>query len=100
MRRLEVAEYVGGELLDSVEEGPGRALHLGPVGDGLVGESALQIGVDEFIGAQVRRVSRQEMQLDPVGAGRDSVPHVLGAVCGVPVDHQVDLLIELAHLSD
>lgn len=80
MRRLEVAEHTGRELLNAVEERPDRSLHLGPVGDDLVGERVLQIGVDQLVGVEVRGVGGQEMQIDPVVPVGDPFPDLLGAV--------------------
>jgi hypothetical protein len=62
----------------------------------LGGEGALEIGIDQLIGVDMGRVGWQEVQLDLVGSPRDPVDDLLRAVSGVPVNDQVDLLLELA----
>ena len=62
---LEVAEDSARQLLDAVEERPDGDVHLVAAGDDLVGEVAFEVGVDQFVGVEVRGVRGQEVQLDP-----------------------------------
>jgi hypothetical protein len=94
MRREEVRLHVGGAFLDAAEERPDGGLHLVDVGDHLVGQVPLEIGVDKLVGVEIRGVGRQEVQLDPGGPGGNPLPDPLGAVDRVAVEDQVGLAFE------
>lgn len=92
---MEVGADVVGEFLDAVEEGLDRVVHLVGGGDDLVGEGAFEVGVDQFVWVEVRGVGGQVVQFDLLGVfgypGADS----LGAVDGVAVENELDLLVVL-----
>lgn len=94
MGRKEIGSHMGSALLDAVEERADSGLHLVDIGDHLVGQVSLDIGVDQLVEVEVRGVQRQEMQLDPVGPGLDPLPHPLGAVDRVAVEDPMGLAFE------
>ncbi|MFE3797037.1 hypothetical protein KHQ06_16160 [Nocardia tengchongensis] len=51
---MEVTADMAGQLLDRPEERPRRQFHLVVAEDGLVGQGAFEVGVDQFVGVEVR----------------------------------------------
>jgi hypothetical protein len=80
---VEVGGDAAGKPLDASQERAGLGDQAFAAGDDLVGEVALEVGVD-FLGAEVRDVGRQEVQLDPLDAGSDPLPDCLGFVAECP----------------
>lgn len=83
--------------LASAEEATGLGGEFGLVtGPVLPGQAVLEVGVDQLVRVQLGRVRGQEVQLGVVGVGGEPVADLLGAVGGVPVDHEMDLAVEVA----
>jgi hypothetical protein len=60
--------------LPSAEEAAGLGGEFGLVpGPVLSGQAVLEVGVDQLVGVQLRRVRRKEVQLDVVGVGGEPV---------------------------
>lgn len=64
---MEVAADMVGQLLDAPKEGAHSQFHLIAAEDGLVGQGAFEVSVDQFVGVEVRGVARQVVQLDLFG---------------------------------
>lgn len=54
MWTLEVVADMTGQLLGTPEEQPHRQFHLVVAEDGLVGQGVFEVGVDQFVGVEVR----------------------------------------------
>ena len=92
MLGLEEILHDMGLLLPFMQVRANRALQLPPVSRSALGQPQLQIVIEQFIGVQLGRITRQKVQRYSAGLIRDPAPHRRRFMHRMSIHNQHDLL--------